>query len=72
MTRREQRAFVRELIENVQKGMLDDIRRVPENWDDHELRQWVADRFERSTMMDAAHNGQRLKEYRNTVLVCNL
>ena len=72
MTKKEQRAFVRDLIASVQRGMLEDIRRVPESWDGRELRQWIADRFEQNTMMDPVIYRQRLKEYRNTVLVKDL
>ena len=72
MTKKEQRTFVRVLMATVQKGMLEDIRRVPESWDGHELRQWMAERFERNTVMEGALYRGRLREYQKTILTKDL
>jgi hypothetical protein len=45
MTRTEQSDFVIELIERVKAEVLIALPRIPEEWDGHELRQLIADRF---------------------------
>lgn len=56
-----------ELIKKVQDG------RIPENWDGHELRELLADKFaaERSEPLSNKRSA-RYKAYRNAVLTNNL
>jgi hypothetical protein len=63
------REFVRDLIGSVQASILAEVDNMPEDWDGHELRQYIADWFEDQTtkMTPARH-----KAYRNEVLVRNL
>ena len=68
MTREQQKQFVVELTENVTKDMLKVIAYVPEEWDGHELRQWIADRFAQCSFT-LKENKRRYREYKNTVLV---
>ncbi|RPJ36892.1 MAG: hypothetical protein EHM35_07330 [Planctomycetaceae bacterium] len=71
MDRNEKKEFIRALSGGVVAKMLDDIDagKVPESWDGHELRPWLADRFETQTSnMDK----RRVREYHNTVLVNDL
>jgi hypothetical protein len=49
MTRAEQKRFIRELIGSVQKTLLDNVSKVPAEWDGHEIRQWIADKFQESS-----------------------
>lgn len=79
MTRREQRRFVRGLIRNVEKDLLENIDRVPDHWDGHELRRWIADRFDAAAFTIGPHgktrhgdDRARAKAYRNDVIVHNL
>lgn len=71
MTREEQRTFVTSLTNSIKVHVLEHIEqgRIPENWDRFELRQLLADEFAAST---GFLEGNRKKEYRNTVLVNNL
>jgi hypothetical protein len=47
MTKGEKIAFVRQLTRNIQQDVCRKIEdgRIPETWDGHELRQYLADRF---------------------------
>ena len=73
MIKKQQERFIKELALSVVAGIVSDIRKgnLPESWDGFELRQLLADRFERSTM-GASFTGRRKAEYRNTVLVNDL
>jgi hypothetical protein len=73
MTKREQQQFARELCASILSDTLHDIRanRVPETWDGAELRQLLADRFERAVYRRPLM-GRRGREYRDNVLTNDL
>lgn len=73
-TKREQRRFVKELRARIENTLLDHIKngRIPENWDGIELRELIADTADRSRAGHDTFGRQRLKDYRNTVIVNNL
>jgi hypothetical protein len=66
MTRTEQRTFIRELISNVKEDLLSNVSSVPDTWDGHELRQWIADRFAESSF-SLKQNKRRYRDYRNVI-----
>lgn len=76
MTKTEQKTFIKELTANVAKDMLAlvDAGKVPEDWDGHELRQWIADRYAQVSFGSFADNkrAKRFQAYRNAVIVNNL
>lgn len=77
MTRDEQKVFIAGLMDSVKRSMFQGIERgaVPEDWDGHELRQWLADRFEQSADMSSQmknKRGGRRKEYERVIIVNNL
>lgn len=71
MDTQDQKRIVHELITSVEGGILAAIEdgSVPTEWDGHELRQLVAERFDRCT---SKMDRKRKAEYNNTVLVNNL
>lgn len=71
MTRAEQETFVRELSASVLESIVAKIEAgsVPADWDGHELRRLLADKFEEQTTKLAP---KRNREYKNAVLVNNL
>lgn len=71
MTKPEQLEFIEDLLANIKAGIIRDLPRVPDTWDGHELRMWVAERVDRGANMGTL-KGRRLHEYTNTVLVENL
>jgi hypothetical protein len=77
MTPFDKATFCRELIANVQAEILANVDRFPEEWDGHELRRYIADRFEAATIslrrdrMDPRYQS-RMRNYRNAVNVNNL
>ena len=71
MSRKQQRQFVKELIRNVQADLLSIVDRVPEEWDGHELRQWIADRFDAASFtLDGMK--ARKRAYKNAIITLNL
>ena len=71
MNYRERKEFVNSLIRNVRRDLVEKLEHVPETWDGHELRKWIAERFQHADM-SRLMTGKRLKDYRNEVLVRNL
>ena len=73
MTQKEQKTFVKNLTDSVRLEIISKIEggRIPENWDGHELRQLISDKFERETTLKTS-NKSRFKEYENEVIVKNL
>jgi hypothetical protein len=70
MTRAEQETFVRELSESVINSICDKIGDgIPAEWDGHELRRYIADKFEAET---TNLTNKRNRDYKNAVLVNNL
>jgi hypothetical protein len=78
MNARDKRRFINELIRNVRTDILAKVSAMPDEWDGHELRRYIADKFEESvtTVGRAGHYGKphrrRFRDYRNEVLVRNL
>ncbi len=73
MTLEQKKEFVSELFHSVRSDIDMKLPRVPEAWDGHELREWIADYFQRvksPVMRDA--RGSRRKRYDNAVIVDNL
>jgi hypothetical protein len=74
MTGPARKRFIRELIRNVQKTLIDNSSKMPEGWNGIEIRQYVADKFAEQTInnRDDADMRRRFKDYRNEVIVRNL
>ena len=78
MTRKQQKAFVRELVRNVSREVIGQIDsgKLPEQWDGHELRELLAINFDlcRSTLMHEKRGAgrARLRAFRNEMLYRNL
>ncbi len=78
MNAAEKRRFIRDLIRNVQADILAKVEKMPEDWDGHELRRYVADTFDRSAMTVGRKGpygkpyAKRTRDYRNEVIVRNL
>jgi hypothetical protein len=71
MTKAEQVQFIKELSASVTKQLEEEIMmdKIPLDWNGIELRQLLAERFNRSTFkMDR----RRMKAYNNAVVVNNL
>ncbi len=75
MNKWEKVQFVDQLIGNVRVEIMVAITggKVPEEWDGHELREYIAEKFVacRSPLMRAPRS-KRKKDYHNAVLVNNL
>lgn len=78
MNRREKETFIYELINSVQLSVMQKVELMPEAWDGHELRRYIADKFAESAMT-VGRPGQygkpyakRFRDYKNEVIVRNL
>jgi hypothetical protein len=71
MTRTEQGNFVTELIEHVKADILTILPHIPEEWDGHELRQLIADRFTKASKF-TLQDRKRYRAYRNFIITHSL
>ena len=75
MTKTEKITFIQNITSSVAAELIDKVESgaVPEDWDGHELRQLLADKFahEVSSLMRETRS-KRVKAYRSTVIVNNL
>jgi hypothetical protein len=69
LTAHEKQEFIKDLIGSVQDSILSSVMRMPDDWDGHELRQFIANKFANET---TGISGKRLKEFRNECLIRNL
>lgn len=69
MTKDEQLRLVDELINNVRKDIVAHLKDIPETWDGIELREYIAEKFNRQK---ASMSLKRKREYNNYILVNNL
>ena len=74
MTPIQKRAFIDELVNNVHSAIVDKIDAMPDDWDGHELRRYIADKFDDSAMTIGRDKSyaRRFKAYKNEVLIRNL
>ena len=78
MTRNEKKKFIRDLAKTTIKTALANVSRMPDEWDGHELRAYLAEKFADNviTVGRTGHYGKtyraRTKAYNNDVLTRNL
>ncbi len=73
MSIKEKQAMVAALSNSIRDEVLEKLGKMPEDWDGHELRRFLFDKWEREVtgkMKDK--RGRRYREYLNEVLVRNL
>ncbi len=72
MTCDEKLVFVETLMNNIKDEACTHIMKggIPEHWDGHELRQYLADKFSLASFIPMSR--KRKREYNNTVMVNNL
>jgi hypothetical protein len=70
MNAKDKAVFVHDLISSVHDTIKENIHKMPEDWDGHELRQYIADCF--ASQVARQLTGKRKREYTNTVIVANL
>jgi hypothetical protein len=73
MTADDKRRFINQMTDSIRQTMLDQIPKMPEDWDGHELRELLADisDYNRSHLMREIKSA-RVKNYRNEYAVRNL
>lgn len=71
MNAEEKEQFITDLTNGIASHFLGKVKDLPEDWDGHELRQWMVDTWKREAIWRPME-GKRMKDYRNEVLVRNL
>jgi hypothetical protein len=72
MTHTQKRRFLRELTRSILDSALDSAEKMPEEWDGHELRCYLADKFRDSAYFGAMGKGSmRRREYENHMMTSN-
>lgn len=63
------REFIRTFMQSMTEHAMRASDKMPETWDGHEIRQWLADEFARevSSVMKPSRGNRRLRDYRNDV-----
>ena len=69
MTQAEKEKFINDLVGHVRREIVESIPKMPEEWDGHELRLYIAEKFSDKKNKLAP---SRLKAYASEVLVRNL
>lgn len=64
--------FINDVIEDLRQEVKKRTDRMPEDWDGHEIRQFIADYYTSNFIFGTALTGKRKKDYKNTCLVDNL
>lgn len=64
--------FVHQIVNDLKNEILMRVDRMPEEWDGHEIRQFVADYYTGNYLVSTALSGKRKRDYKNTCLVDNL
>lgn len=76
MTRREKKKFIRSLCESVHAALQAKVDQMPEEWDGMELRELIAEKFDRERYMSDPYRKRdyrrRLRDYNNERIVRNL
>lgn len=72
MKRIEQVKFINDLVNSIKRDLVADVPRIPAEWDGHELRQWIIDRFTERAALGSLMRGARRREYQNDVITHNL
>ena len=71
MDKKEKEIFIKELADSVIKMTIQDIAKMPDEWNGKELRWLLAERFENATM-SKKDNRKDYREFYNYCLVNNL
>jgi hypothetical protein len=67
MKRIEQAEFIHDLIERVRTELYAKIPLLPEEWDGHELRQWIAERFQGASYLKDKRYRARYRAFRRVI-----
>lgn len=65
------RQFIEDLMTGMKNSILANVDKMPEEWDGHELRQYIADYVNDQAVIVKMHS-TRLRSYRNVVYTKNL
>ena len=73
MDAKQKQRFIKDLCNAIRNGLVEDVRKMPEHWDGHELRAIIAERAKAqlSVPMQNPYGGRR-KDFENELVIRNL
>lgn len=74
MSRDEQYSFIGSVLSGLNLEIFQKIEagKIPEEWDGHELRQYMVDKLHERFSMGGKMSPKRMKDYENSVMIENL
>lgn len=73
MDKNQKRKFVRDLTASIQTTVLASVEKMPENWDGHQIRVYLADKFRDAATTSTLHRSRSaMRRYNNDVTVLGL
>jgi len=73
MTKREKIKFIRDLTGSIQKEILGKVDAMPEHWDGHQIRQFIADKTADLVWSNYLRSDKKaMRAYKNEVITRNL
>lgn len=70
MNKQEKKKFIKDYCKHLQASMLNQVSKMPENWDGLEIRELFADKTRDLTF--SGMSAKRMNEYENTCIVENI
>lgn len=71
MNKNEKINFIESILENTKKDILDQIDKIPEEWDGRQLRQYITD-YANDNILWIKLDQKQKREYKNDVIINNL
>lgn len=71
MNKNEKINFIESILENTKKDILEQIDKMPEEWNGRQLRQYITD-YANNNILWIRLDQKQKKEYKNDVIINNL
>lgn len=71
MNKNEKINFIESILENTKKDILDQIDKIPEEWDGRQLRQYIT-AYANDNILWIKLDQKQKREYKNDVIINNL
>lgn len=70
MTRDNKEQFINDHIETIKKSIIENLNKMPENWNGYELREYIAEKFKDQRIGE--WDKKRKLQYKNDIITLNL
>jgi hypothetical protein len=72
MNRSDKKQLILSVCDSLREDLVKKIEYLPDEWDGHEIRKWIADYYTTNYVIGSSLIGRRLKDYKNDIIVKNL